>query len=141
MEHTLSNDTMAVSGPLKTPCYLWRWATFSNGYGHFVVGGKNVLAHRWYYEHLVGPIPRGLTLDHLCGNPLCVAPLHLEPVDIQTNSQRGRHTKLDRLKVLSIRSMAKEGKSTKDIAAILGVGRWTVDGVLAKRRWGNIEDA
>jgi len=46
-------------------------------------------AHRFGYELLVGPIPTGLTLDHLCRVRTCVNPAHLEPVSIGENVLRG----------------------------------------------------
>lgn len=54
-------------------------------YGH----GKGVLAHRAVYEAIVGPIPRGLTLDHLCRKRACCRPKHLEPVTQRVNALRG----------------------------------------------------
>ena len=60
-----------------------------NGYGQFGVDGKTVLAHRWYYESMVGPIPEGLDLDHLCRVRRCVNPAHLEPVSRRVNLLRG----------------------------------------------------
>jgi hypothetical protein len=45
-------------------------------------------AHRFAYELLVGPIPAGLTLDHLCLNKACVRPDHLEPVSLTVNIRR-----------------------------------------------------
>lgn len=48
-----------------------------------------VLAYRWSYEHFVGPIPEGLQIDHLCRNPRCVNPEHLEPVTARENVRRG----------------------------------------------------
>jgi hypothetical protein len=37
-------------------------------------------AHRVVYEMLVGSIPTGLDLHHLCRNTWCVNPEHLEPL-------------------------------------------------------------
>ena len=45
--------------------------------------------HRAIYEKFVGPIPDGLTIDHLCRNRLCVNPAHLEPVTLAANVLRG----------------------------------------------------
>jgi hypothetical protein len=65
-------------------CWLWRRFSWK-GYG--VYKGKQ--AHRVLYEQLVGPIPAGLVLDHLCHRTLCVNPTHLEPVTSQINTHRG----------------------------------------------------
>lgn len=46
-------------------------------------------AHRFSYEILVGPIPEGMELDHLCKNRRCVNPAHLEPVTHHENLIRG----------------------------------------------------
>lgn len=51
---------------------------------------KRRKAHRLIYELLVGPIPAGLHLDHLCRTPRCVNPDHLEPVTALVNIRRGR---------------------------------------------------
>lgn len=69
-------------------CWLWKGGVTSAGYGLTTVAPR-VLAHRFAYEHQVGPIPEGLQLDHLCRVRLCVRPDHLEPVDNRTNSLRG----------------------------------------------------
>lgn len=58
------------------------------GYGLFKVRGKKILAHRAVYEVVVGPIPEGMTLDHLCRVTLCVNPEHLEPITRSENSRR-----------------------------------------------------
>jgi hypothetical protein len=57
-------------------------------YGRFWFDGKSVMAHRFCYELLVGPIPDGAELDHLCRNPPCVRPDHLEPVTSLENVAR-----------------------------------------------------
>lgn len=51
--------------------------------------GSQPLAHRVFYEHHVGPIPLGLTIDHLCKVTRCVNPDHLEPVTQRVNTLRG----------------------------------------------------
>lgn len=63
------------------------------GYGGFHVDGVRYLAHRWSYEHFVGPIPDGLELDHLCRNRGCANPAHLEPVTRRENALRGPGSK------------------------------------------------
>lgn len=69
-------------------CWLWQGATTRGGYGHLKIKGRNKRAARVLYELLVGPIPAGLTLDHLCRVRLCVHPAHLEPATNAVNVQR-----------------------------------------------------
>jgi len=57
-------------------------------YGRHVVDGKSWLVHRLSWEEMVGPIPDGLTIDHLCRNTRCVNPDHLEPVPGSVNTAR-----------------------------------------------------
>ena len=73
----------------NTGCWLWTAATQGNGYGKFTVEGKQVYAHRHAFERWVGPIPTGLTIDHLCRVRNCVNPDHLEPVTHRENLLRG----------------------------------------------------
>lgn len=70
-------------------CWEWLAAT-SRGYGHFWAGAdESILAHRYAYKLLVGPIPEGMTIDHLCRNTGCVNPAHMEPVTLAENILRG----------------------------------------------------
>ena len=70
-------------------CWVWTVAKYENGYGQFWDGSRNVRAHRFSYELHRGPIPEGLQLDHLCRNPSCVNPSHLEAVTQRENILRG----------------------------------------------------
>lgn len=82
-----------------TGCWLWT-AHALKGYGYFRLNGKHCRAHRVAYELMVGPIPDGLTIDHVkangCTSTLCVkaiadefGPAHLEPVTMRENLLRG----------------------------------------------------
>lgn len=87
-------------------CWYWLGYIAPNGYGEIAQGGKYGGARRTHcvaYELLVGPVPEGLELDHLCHNAdklcrggntcphrRCVNPAHLEPVTRRENLRRGR---------------------------------------------------
>lgn len=70
-------------------CWTWMAGLHGSGYGLHTVAGRTVLAHRWAWEQLVGPIPSGMTIDHLCRNRRCVNPDHLELVSRAVNTLRG----------------------------------------------------
>ena len=79
-----------------TGCWVWHGRyTGAAQYGIVVVGRhedgklKKTVAHRFFYEMLIGPISEDLVLDHLCRNTSCVNPAHLEPVTNRENLDRG----------------------------------------------------
>lgn len=61
----------------------------SNGYGKVQRGGVKMPTHQFTWTRLVGPIPDGLEVDHLCRNRPCCNPEHLEPVTHRENVLRG----------------------------------------------------
>jgi hypothetical protein len=77
-------------------CWWWTGKVAGNGYGKFPLG-RRVLdgdrreeyAHRFAYESLIGLIPPGMQLDHLCRNRICINPDHLEVVTPRENTRRG----------------------------------------------------
>lgn len=70
-------------------CWEWTGSLTQAGYGHMSVDGKLDYTHRIVWELLVGPIPEGLVIDHLCRNRACCNPDHLEPVEQAVNVRRG----------------------------------------------------
>ena len=83
-------------------CWLWLRSCQPSGYGQIRIDGDTVYAHIAMYELIVGPVPEGKELDHLChtrstdcaGGPTCrhrpcVNPEHLEPVLPEENWKRG----------------------------------------------------
>ena len=82
-------------------CWVWSGAKFkknSGNYGQIRIGGRKdgklVRAHKISYQEFVGEIPKGLELDHLCHNTLCVNPKHLEPVIHAENMKRRKDSNL-----------------------------------------------
>ena len=69
-------------------CWLWT-GSLSRGYATFSHGGRRYSVHRFAYELLVGPIPKGLVIDHLCRVRHCVNIDHLEVVTQRVNILRG----------------------------------------------------
>lgn len=78
-----------VSPCPMTGCWLWIGASQSTGYGCSYFQKKAVKAHRHSYSVLVGDIPPGLHIDHLCRVTCCVNPAHLEAVTPRVNQLRG----------------------------------------------------
>lgn len=85
----------------RGPDECWPWTAGRNRrrgdhqYGTYVLWNHETLkdepwlAHRLAYTLLVGPIPEGLVIDHLCRQTLCCNPLHMEPVTQAENVRRG----------------------------------------------------
>lgn len=76
-------------------CWQWTGYIDEKGYGRVGYEGLRHKAHRLVFERLVGLIPPGLELDHLCGNRACVNPDHLEPVTHQQNTRRSSNYSRD----------------------------------------------
>lgn len=79
-----SKIEVATSG-----CWIWTASGTPDGYGSVRHNGTTARAHRVVYELLVGPIPEGLTLDHLCNTTRCVNPTHQVPATQRENILRG----------------------------------------------------
>jgi hypothetical protein len=83
------NDFIGHKKDIKD-CWIWQGCTDTKGYGLLRIKNKNVKAHRFSYQYYIGPIPKGLQLDHLCKVKNCVNPNHLEAVTLQENMRRSQ---------------------------------------------------
>lgn len=83
-------DTRFWSKVEKTDsCWNWTAYTSKLGYGQYGYKGKLSSPHRLSYEYFNGKIPKGMDLDHICRNPSCCNPKHLQVVTHQENVRRG----------------------------------------------------
>ncbi len=77
-----------ATNPDPTLCWEWMGSRTKGGYGKVTFIVQGATAYRAAYEIMIGPVPHGLHLDHLCRNPPCFNPSHLEPVTPAENARR-----------------------------------------------------
>jgi HNH endonuclease len=86
-------DRLIARIDAEGPCWEWTGAiSSSTGYGAIGRGRRgegSVTTHQAMWEQLIGPVPDGLELDHLCRNRSCCNPDHLQPVTRIVNVARG----------------------------------------------------
>lgn len=117
-------------------CWIWKGAADEHGYGRFRIGKKLMLAHRYAWEILVGPVPDGKELCHNCpngDNASCVNPAHLfiathaENMTDAVNKCRVAtefqlpQCRLSNIQVKEIRSQFKAGVTPKEVAKLFGI--------------------
>lgn len=91
-ERSYTFDERLERGIQRQPdgkCWIWAGGLTTEGYGQIKLDRRVLLVHRVMYERLVGPIPEGLHIDHLCRVRNCVNPDHMEPVTCRENTLRG----------------------------------------------------
>lgn len=127
----------------ETGCWEWQGPRGGGGYGKLRVNNRYVSAHRWAYERVNGPVPTGMTLDHLCRNRLCCNPEHLEVVTNAVNVRRGKATKLDAATVAQMKwLMIREGPPTdKQLAAAFSVTPGTIRAIRIGYTWREVAPA
>lgn len=125
----------------KSPEDCWNWQGSVNkttGYGKKQLNGDTLLAHRWLYQTLFGPIPDSLVVDHICGNRICVNPHHLRLVSQAENCRSGAGTTLTADDVSEIRKLLRNGAkrgAQSELARRYGVTPATISDIKSGRSW------
>ena len=116
-------------------CWIWTGTQTGKGYGQFYAEGRSFRAHRWAYEHFVGPIPSGYVVDHFdCYRHDCVNPSHLRAVTaVENNQNREGANKDSTLGVRNVWWNSREGKFQVEVRV---AGKTTYGG-----RYLTLEDA
>lgn len=99
-------------------CWLWMGSRSAAGYGRITIAQRQYFTHRLAYEVLVGPIPEGLEIDHLCRVTACLNPEHLEAVTHRENILRSTAP----MAALAIRTACSRGHEYADGSFIIRRG-------------------
>lgn len=152
MKHTSERFWAKVN---KTDdCWEWTASVTAQGeYGQFMLNGRPVRAHRYSWELINGPIPRGLYVCHHCDNPRCVKPEHLFLGTARDNNmdrqqkgrgnydfgERHRDAKLTPSTVIELRQLIAEGVlSLREIGRRFGMSHNSVRKVRDGRSWSHV---
>lgn len=100
----------------ETGCWVWQRAKIDNGYGRTRRNGKNVQAHRAFYEDCFGSITSGQVIHHKCSNRACVNPDHLEALD--DREHRSQHSQF---RADAANLVLRSGLTLEEVAKRLGV--------------------
>lgn len=122
----------------RQPDDCWRWLgpVDAAGYGRKTFGGRDVLAHRWIWMQLFGPIPDGLVVSNRCGTIGCLNPHHLQCVTQAEACRNGANATLTPSDVREIRNAQPRSTVTAEILAErFGVTRSLVFDIWGRRAW------
>jgi hypothetical protein len=145
----------------RGPDECWPWLMRSKicGYGSITLGPKKgrMLAHRAAWESRNGPIPKGTghhgtVVMHTCDNRLCCNPAHLrlgtQADNVRDMREKGRNVDLTarrgsdhpRAKITPeiVRAIRDRRNSVKQLNAMYGVTKSTVDNVRQGRCWAHV---
>lgn len=134
-------DPLSFYSKNKNGCWIWNGPISvkrNGGYGTCMVNRKTRFAHTVVYEKLIGPIPPGLELDHLCRTRSCVNPKHLEPVSHAENCRRGKVAKLslsDAETIRKIYRLRSHDRNLSVLAKMYNVKLGTIHAVIAGKTW------
>lgn len=133
-----------------TGCWLWLRGKSQKGYGKLTIANKTVLAHRFAYARVHGPVPPDVLICHRCDTPACVNPAHLWPGTKSSNRldalDKGRvpfgeghgMAILSEAAVLDIRARVAAGERQCDLAREYEVGLDLIWQIKERKVWRHI---
>lgn len=135
----VEHDYVVEDHGYDTPCWIWQKTQAGEGYGFAQRNGQRTMAHRFYYEQYVGPVPKGADIHHRCEVKLCVNPAHLKPVTRTVHAclLEDPRSKLTIDDVRAIR--AARGFSRRALARKFGVHHQTIGNILDGISWKGVE--
>jgi hypothetical protein len=114
-----------------TGCWEFSGTQMQNGYGQAWDGQSVTSAHRTYYALSGKLIPSGYVVDHLCRNPICINPAHMEAVTPGENIRRGLNGKLTAEQIREIRRLyAETSISYRALARQFGVSGCHISNII-----------
>jgi len=134
-------------------CWPWTAGRFESGYGAFRLGSKQLKAHRFGYQLLVGPIPDGLYVLHHCDNPPCQNPnhwflgTHKDNADDRQSKGRGNQlhgeacpwSVLTDSDIREIRQLYHNGSTQYDLADRFHVHQKAISMIVRGKRWSHLD--
>lgn len=135
-----------VRGPEE--CWPWKFGVNSSGYGVFCgLLRRQMIAHRFSWEIVNGPIPTGLNVCHSCDNPPCVNPRHLFIGTTAENAAdrnlKGRQSKgqthpVSKLTDNDVQEIRTSRASGARLSIRFGVSRTQISNIRNRKQWAHI---
>lgn len=122
---------------VENGCWEYLGAGDKDGYAAQIQeNGKTLRGQRYYYEKYKGKIPKGLQIDHLCKNRICVNPEHFEAVTPMENLRRRVNVKMNEEVVDRIRRIYKnQNVSQTALAKKFNINQCHVSRIVNFKRW------
>jgi hypothetical protein len=115
----------------QSGCSLWTGYVNPRGHAYARRGGRSMLAARAYWMDENGPVPDGMVIGSLCGEPLCIRFSHHEPMTYSEIAYRYGQTRMNHKQRIRAWMLHRSGVSNRRIGHLLNVDESVIRDVLA----------